>query len=181
MGARKTGRSSAGVPILTEALAIGKYCGMQILEDADPDVVALDGLTLVLVGIAWECAHAAPPEVTFPQTRLLLILDRLGRVPSSRLAAAMGVNASSVTRLADRLEGLGYVARGRDERNRSVVTLEVTEAGHELVAQVLDRRHAALGALLDRLPATQRKAAATAARRLVHAAETVPALGPVPL
>ncbi|MFJ7214721.1 MarR family transcriptional regulator [Amycolatopsis sp. NPDC098790] len=158
---------------------------MQTLEDAapgaDPDVVALDGLTLVLVGIAWECAHAAPPEVSFPQTRLLLILDRLGRVPSSRLAAAMGVNASSVTRLADRLESLGYVARGRDARNRSVVTLEVTDPGHELVARILEQRHAALGALLDRLPPSQRKSAAAAARRLVNAAATVPALGPAPL
>jgi DNA-binding MarR family transcriptional regulator len=170
---------------LTDAVAVGKYCGMQTLEDAapgaDPDVAALDGLTLVLVGIAWECAHAAPPEVSFPQTRLLLILDRLGRVPSSRLAAAMGVNASSVTRLADRLEALGYVARGRDPRNRSVVTLEVTGTGRALVARILDRRHAALGALLDRLPPSQRKAAATAARRLVHAAATIPALGPAPL
>jgi DNA-binding MarR family transcriptional regulator len=154
---------------------------MQSVEDTDPDVAALDGLTMVLVGIAWECAHAAPPEVSFPQTRLLLILHRLGRVPSSRLAAAMGVNASSVTRLADRLQALGYVARGRDPRNRSVVTLEVTGAGQELVGQLLDRRHAALGALLDRLPPAQRKAAATAARRLVHAAATVPAPAPAPL
>jgi DNA-binding MarR family transcriptional regulator len=154
---------------------------MQTLEDVaaepDPDVVALDGLTLVLVGIAWDCAHAAPPEVSFPQTRLLLILDRLGRVPSSRLAAAMGVNASSVTRLADRLEALGYVARGRDPRSRSVVTLEVTGPGRELVSQVLERRHAALGALLDELPPAQRKSAAAAARRLVHAAATIPAIG----
>ena len=51
--------------ILTEALAIRKYCPMQPHEEAvpgaDPDVAALDGLTVVLVGIAWECAHAAPP------------------------------------------------------------------------------------------------------------------------
>ena len=117
--------------------------------------------------------RAEPPEVSFPQTRLLLILDRLGRVPSSRLAAAMRVNASSVTRL----EALGYVARGRDPRNRSVVTLEVTGPGRELVSQVLERRHAALGALLDELPPAQRKSAAAAAHRLVHAAATIPAIG----
>jgi DNA-binding MarR family transcriptional regulator len=155
---------------------------MQTLAEAsaaapDPDVVALENLTLVLVGIAWDCAHAAPPEVTFPQTRLLLILSRLGRVPSSRLAAAMDVNASSVTRLADRLEALGYLVRGRDERNRSVVTVEVTEAGHEVVAQILERRHAALAAVLDRLPPGQRKSAAASARRIVNAAATIPAIG----
>lgn len=167
--------------ILTDALAIGKYCRMQPLEDAAPDVAALDSLTVVLVGIAWECAHAAPPEVSFPQTRLLLVLDRLGRVPSSQLAAAMGVNASSVTRLADRLEALGYVARGRSPGNRSVVTLEVTGTGHEIVTRMLGRRHAALGALLDKLPPAQREAAAEAARQLVEAAATIPALGPAAL
>ncbi|HEY3483686.1 MAG TPA: MarR family transcriptional regulator, partial [Streptomyces sp.] len=122
--------------------------------------------------------------VSFPQTRLLLILDRLGRVPSSRLAAAMDVNASSVTRLADRLEALGYVARGRDPRNRSVVTLETTETGHNLVARILARRHAALGELLDRLSPAQRRAAAATARQLMEAAVASPALaatGPGPL
>ncbi|WP_410597937.1 MarR family winged helix-turn-helix transcriptional regulator [Amycolatopsis sp. lyj-23] len=140
-------------------------------------MAALDGLTVLLVGIAWECAHAAPPEVSFPQTRLLLVLDRLGRVPSSQLAATMGVNASSVTRLADRLEALGHVARGRSPGNRSVVTLEVTETGREIVARLLDRRQAALGALLDKLPPSQRQAAGEAARQLVEAAAAGPALG----
>jgi DNA-binding MarR family transcriptional regulator len=152
--------------------------------ELDSDVAALEALTRVLVGIAWDCAHAAPPGVTFPQTRLLLILDSLGRVPSSRLAAAMGVNASSVTRLADKLEAGGYLARGRDEQNRSIVTVEVTETGRRAVAHLLQRRTAAFRAVLDRLPPTQRKATATAARRFVKAAATVPAIdtaGPGPL
>ena len=145
--------------------------------EPDPDVVALEALTRVLVGIAWDCAHAAPSEVTFPQTRLLLILERMGRVPSSRLAAAMGVNASSVTRLADKLEGLGYLARGRDEHNRSVVTVEVTESGRALVGRLMDLRHAALNSVLERMPGPQRRAAAASARRIVGAAATLPGLG----
>ncbi|MEC3981787.1 MarR family transcriptional regulator [Amycolatopsis sp. H20-H5] len=154
---------------------------MQTLTEAGPDldedVAALEALTRVLVGIAWDGAHAAPPGVTFPQTRLLLILDGLGRVPSSRLAAAMGVNASSVTRLADRLETHGYLARGRDRQNRSVVTVEVTETGRRAVAHVLERRRTAFRALLDRMPPAQRKAATAAARRIVKAAAGVPAIG----
>ncbi|WP_218000913.1 MarR family winged helix-turn-helix transcriptional regulator [Nocardia aobensis] len=90
------------------------------------EIAALEALTRMLVSIAWDSAHAAPPGVTFPQMRFLLILQALGRVSSSRLAAALGVNASSVTRLADRLEARGYVARGTDAHNRSVVTIEVT-------------------------------------------------------
>lgn len=150
----------------------------------DPDVALFEALTRVLVGVAWDSAHAAPVGVTFPQLRLLLILRDLGRVPSSRLAEVMGVNASSVTRLADKLQARGYVDRGADDRNRSVVTLEVSEAGQRAVVQVMERRHAALGAVLDRLAPEQRQAAADAARAFIAAAvaePTVATSGPSPL
>ncbi|HVV23855.1 MAG TPA: MarR family winged helix-turn-helix transcriptional regulator [Pseudonocardiaceae bacterium] len=143
---------------------------MQSPDDLDPDVAALEALTRVLVAIAWDSAHAAPVGVTFPQVRLLLMLEALGEVPSSRLAAALGVNASSVTRLADKLEARGCVARGADPHNRSVVTLTVTETGRQVVAHVLHRRHAALGTLLGELTPTRRRKVADAARELVAAA-----------
>lgn len=146
------------------------------MQDLDPDVVALEALTRVLVGIAWDSAHAAPPGVTFPQVRLLLALEGLGRVQSSRLAGALGVNASSVTRLADKLEARGYLVRGADAHNRSVVTIEVTEEGRKVVEHVLDRRHEAIEALLERLPAARRNSTANAARALVTAAASVPSI-----
>ncbi|MTD52963.1 MarR family winged helix-turn-helix transcriptional regulator [Amycolatopsis pithecellobii] len=154
------------------------------MQKVDSDVAALEALTRVLVGVAWSSAHAAPAGVTFPQIRLLLVLDALGQVSSSKLAAALGVNASSVTRLADKLAARGYLVRGADPHNRSVVTVEVTGSGRRVVAQVLDRRHAELGALLDRLSTTQRRRAAGAARELVTAAAgaaMVGAAGPGPL
>ncbi len=153
-------------------------------DAVDPDVTLFEALTRVLVGVAWDSAHAAPVGVTFPQIRLLLMLGDVGKVPSSRLAEVMGVNASSVTRLADKLQARGYVDRGTDERNRSVVTLEVTEAGRQAVVQVMERRHAALGAVLDRLAPDQRQAAADAARTFIAAAvaePTVATSGPSPI
>lgn len=153
-------------------------------QTVDQDVALFEALTRVLVGVAWDSAHAAPVGVTFPQLRLLLILSDLGTVASARLAEVMGVNASSVTRLADKLEARGYVHRGADERNRSVVTLEVTNAGHDAVGNVMDRRHAALGAVLGRLAPEQRQAAADSARAFIAAAvaePTVATSGPSPL
>ncbi|MEU6561682.1 MarR family winged helix-turn-helix transcriptional regulator [Nocardia nova] len=138
------------------------------------EIAALEALTRVLVSIAWDSAHAAPPGVTFPQMRFLLILQALGRVSSSRLAAALGVNASSVTRLADKLEARGYVVRGTDSHNRCVVTVEVSEAGREVVDQVLRRRQAAFGSLLDQLDAGSRAQIVGAARELVRAAAATP-------
>ena len=143
-------------------------------HDKTAEIETLEALTRMLVSIAWDSAHAAPPGVTFPQMRFLLILQALGRVSSSRLAAALGVNASSVTRLADKLEARGYTVRGTDPNNRSVVTVEVTEAGRAVVDQVLQRRNVAFGALLDGLDAEARASAITAATDLVRAAATSP-------
>lgn len=146
---------------------------MQALPD---EVADLEQLTRVLVAVAWDSAHAAPRGVTFPQVRLLVVLDSLGPVPCSRLADAMGVNASSVTRLADKLEAHGYVTRQVDAHRRTVVTLETTEAGRSVVAGVLDRRHRALADLLAELPASRRHSVTRAVRDLVAAAEAAPAL-----
>lgn len=158
---------------------------MQVTEQAvDQDAAALEALTRVLVGIAWDSAHAAPPGMTFPQMRLLLVLEGLGRVSCSRLASAMGVNASSVTRLSDKLEAGGYLARGGDVHKRSVVTIEVTDLGRGVVAKVLRRRHAALRAVLAQVAPTRRRTVVAAARALVAAAAAVPgvgAVGPGPL
>ncbi|HWD03963.1 MAG TPA: MarR family transcriptional regulator [Amycolatopsis sp.] len=137
---------------------------------------ALERLTRVLVAVAWDSAHAAPRGVTFPQVRLLVVLDSLGRVPSARVAEAMGVNASSVTRLADKLEAHGYVKRGEDEHNRTVVTIEVTDSGREVVTGVVNRRHQALGELLAQLEPQERVQLNRAVDRLLVAAESVPAI-----
>src|SRR5437660_1396904 len=88
--------------------------------------------------------------VSVAQFRLLVALDGLGRVPSSTLADALGMVASSVTRLVDRLQAAGLVQRGADERNRSIVTVEVTEAGRDLVTVVLARRRSRPEAGRDR-------------------------------
>lgn len=143
-------------------------------QDATSEIAALEALTRTVVSIAWDSAHAAPPGVTFPQMRFIVILQALGCVSSSHLAGALGVNASSVTRLADKLEARGYVVRGTDAHNRSVVTIEVTETGRAVVDQVLQRRKVAFGALLDGLTPEARTRAITAAQELVQAAAATP-------
>lgn len=171
---------------MTREIAYSKYCCVQINEkdqDARTDVVAFDALARALIGIAMESVHAAAESVTLPQFRLLLVLDGTGRVPSSRLAAALGSNASSVTRLGDKLEALGYLSRGSDEHNRSIVTLEVTRAGHRLVSDVLAHRHKILAEVLDQLSPRERAAAARSAAQVAElaAARTPAVAAPVPL
>lgn len=147
-------------------------------------VHALELMTRVLVGITMQSLAVLDGQVSLPQFRLLLILAGLGRVPSSRLAAELGMTGSSVTRLADRLEDAGLLTRGTDPRNRSIVTLEVTGAGLHLVARVVERRHELLAAVLDRMAPAERAAASRVARRFAELAADAAAFsvtGPLPL
>src|ERR1700733_467695 len=82
------------------------------------EVAELEMLTRALVGITLESLEVLGGEVSLPQFRLLLAASTLGRAPSSRLAEAAGVPASSVTRLADRLGAGGPPPPGPDARRR---------------------------------------------------------------
>lgn len=148
------------------------------------EVAELEMLTRALIGITLQSLEVLGGEVSMPQFRLLLAAAALGRAPSSRLAEAAGVPASSVTRLADRLEEAGLLARGADARSRSIVTIEITGAGRDLVARVVARRHELLGAVLARMAPAERAAVASAAARFTALAADAAergAVGPLPL
>ena len=150
----------------------------------DDDVAALELMTRALVGLTMRSLEVLEGAVTVPQFRLLLVLDEIGQVPSSRLAAKLGMLASSVTRLADRLEAAGLLIRGHDPAHRSIVTIEVTSAGRELVAQVVARRQALLAEVLGRMAPAERADATRVARRfaeLASGAGEALAAGPLPL
>lgn len=153
-------------------------------EDDAGSVHALELMTRALVGITMQSLTVLGDQVSMPQFRLLLILSGLGRVPSSRLAAELGMTASSVTRLADRLEASGLLIRGTDPRNRSIVTLEVTGAGLDLVARAVERRHELLAAVLGRMTPAEREDAARIAGRFAGLAADAAAFsvtGPLPV
>jgi DNA-binding MarR family transcriptional regulator len=138
------------------------------------DVAAFERLTQALVDITAHSLDALGDHpVTVSQFRLLHTLEGLGRVPSSTLASALGTAASSVTRLVDRLETLGLVARGSAPQSRSIVTVEVTEPGREVVGAVLARRRELLATVLDGLAEAERDEAAATAERLARLAGQV--------
>jgi DNA-binding MarR family transcriptional regulator len=89
-----------------------------------------------------------------------------------------------VTRLADRLVAAGHIVRGTDPGNRTVVTLELTGSGRDLVAQVMQWRRRELTRILGRLAPEDRDTLTASLRLLIEAAgEGYGAMpqGPVPL
>ncbi|MDI6909209.1 MarR family transcriptional regulator [Nocardioides sp.] len=128
------------------------------------ELVAFEVATRDLVGVALRSVERL--EVSLSQYRLLLVLHGRGRSTSTQCAQALGVAGSSVTRLADRLDASGHLVRGTDPDNRSVVTLELTEAGRRVVRKVTNRRRKELSKVLDRLDPAERAACASALETL---------------
>ncbi|MEC5385373.1 MarR family transcriptional regulator [Uliginosibacterium sp. H3] len=71
-----------------------------------------------------------------------VILIRLGREPVSTAAALCrhsGYDTGSMTRMIDRLEDKGFIARERSTEDRRVINLKMTESGQVIRAEVLKR------------------------------------------
>jgi DNA-binding MarR family transcriptional regulator len=137
---------------------------LESISTSVDELVAFEVATGDLVGIALSSVEQV--DVSLRQFRLLLVLQQLGRSTSSDCAKALGVVGSSVTRLADRLHARGYLVRGSDPANRSVVTLELTDAGRGVVRQVTAYRRRELRRVLDRVDPAARAACATVLRTL---------------
>jgi DNA-binding MarR family transcriptional regulator len=148
------------------------------------EIQAFQRATRDLIGVALHSLDAAGDGVSLAQMRVLLALRDLGRSPSSRVAHALGLGASSITRLADRLAASGHVVRGGDAHHRSVVTLELSPNGAALVERVLEWRHQELARILSRIDPALRARAAEAFEEfhaVVGEAYADEVSGPVPL
>ena len=111
----------------------------------------LQAATRVLAGVALRSLDVLDDKVSLPQFRMLAVLADLGLARSTQVARALGLDASTVTRLADRLVAAGYVVRGSDPGNRKLAMLELTDTGRELVTHVSGWRHEELGRILGGL------------------------------
>jgi DNA-binding MarR family transcriptional regulator len=147
-------------------------------------VQVLQAATRVLAGVALRSLDVLDGAVSLPQFRVLAMLADLGRSRSVQVAHGLGLDASTVTRLADRLVAAGYIVRGSDPGNRTVVTLELTDVGRDLVTQVVEWRRDELTRILGQLVPADRDTLTASLRRLIEAAgEGYGAIrhGPVPL
>lgn len=130
----------------------------------------LQAATRMLAGVALRSLDALDAAVTLPQFRLLAVLADLGPVPTGQAARTLGLDPSTVTRLADRMTAAGHVTRGTDPRHRGVVTLELTPSGRDLVAAADAWRRRELAQLMGRLTPAERQTVTAALGLLVGAA-----------
>ena len=130
----------------------------------------LQAATRMLAGVALRSLDALDAAVTLPQFRLLAVLADLGPVPTGQAARTLGLDPSTVTRLADRMVAAGHVTRGTDPRHRGVVTLTLTPSGRDLAAAADGWRRRELAQLMARLTPAEQETVTTALGLLVRAA-----------
>jgi len=164
---------------------------MSLTQDQDgvPELTpgtleVLQAATRMLAGVALRSLDVLDAAVTLPQFRLLAVLADLGPVPTGQAARMLGLDPSTVTRLADRLVAAGHVARGTDSRHRGVVTLGLTASGRNLVAAADAWRRHELARIMAQLAPGEQAAVTMALGLLVRAAGDdygLTAQRPVPL
>lgn len=83
------------------------------------------------------------------------ILEKLeteGPLKVSQMAEAMCYTAGAITTLADKLLLAGYVERERDDEDRRVVYLRITDAGREMLGSIREQRKTNIDTFFGDLP-----------------------------
>jgi DNA-binding MarR family transcriptional regulator len=142
------------------------YRGVELAPDA---LGILQAATRLLAGVALRSLDVLDGAVTLPQFRILAVLADFGRARSAQVAQALGIEASAVTRFADRMVAAGYVSRDDEPGRSDAVALELSAAGEDLVGQVTAWREQELARILDQLPLAERAILTHALRQLVEA------------
>lgn len=140
----------------------------------DDVVDAVVGASRALVALAARSLGAAGEEVTLAQYRALVVLASRGPQRVIDLAGFLDVNASTATRMCDRLDRKGLVRRQRLTSDRRAVRVSITAAGRRLVAEVTERRRHEVQAIVSRLSAEQKQQLITTLRMFTEAAGEVP-------
>ena len=95
--------------------------------------------------------------MTLPQYRVLVVLATRGPQRPSDLASELGVAASSITRMCDRLVRKKLVRRRVRPSNRREYTIDITDGGRAIVDAVTAARRRDIQRLLGRIPARRRQ------------------------
>jgi DNA-binding MarR family transcriptional regulator len=112
---------------------------------------------------ACHTRHVVDPKrnrvLSSHQASVLDHLDEIEPTGLLELASHMGVTASTMSLMIDRLARGGYVIRGRDSRDGRRVSLRLTKAGVRIKSEKSVLDPVRVQAVLDQLTAEERKQA----------------------
>jgi DNA-binding MarR family transcriptional regulator len=137
-------------------------------------VDALLSTSRLLVALTARTLGELDVEVTLPQYRALIVLASRGPQRTIDLAVELGVQASTVTRMCDRLIRKGLLRRTQGAEDRRVAWLGLSEDGKALVGATMRRRRTEIARLVEMVDVSEPNAVAATLTALVEAAGEVP-------
>jgi DNA-binding MarR family transcriptional regulator len=106
--------------------------------------------------------------LTPPQFYVLATIGYAGGLPFGEIGAKMMVTVSNLTGIVDRLEEKKLVSRKRDENDRRVVYVMLTEKGAKLYKNTIPLFEKCVGQIFSSLDKPQQKELAVLLRKLNH-------------
>jgi DNA-binding MarR family transcriptional regulator len=143
-------------------------------EAEEPSAKEMDAVlrgSRAIVGIVAASIAEVDDSVTVPQLRVLVMVHARGPLNLAAVAAGLGVNPSSASRICDRLIRAGLLDRRDSPQDRRNITLRLTDAGRRLVNKVTRHRRTAIARVLTGMDPADRKLLATAFDRFATAVE----------
>lgn len=131
-------------------------------------------------GTAWKDGEAAAAQLSGSEARALIELLAARGIAQGELAGLLGLEKSTVSRLAAGLERKGWIRRGRDEGNQRYVRLYLTAEGGVVATRVWNAWRSRQARILAALSAEERAGLAAGLRGLVRALAAEGLLGDAP-
>jgi DNA-binding MarR family transcriptional regulator len=113
-------------------------------------------------------AAAGLAGISASEARALIELVAARGIAQGQLGGLLGLEKSTVSRLATGLERKGWIRRGRDEGNQRYVRLYLTPAGRAVAARVLNAWQSRQARILAALSADERAGLEAGLRGLVR-------------
>jgi DNA-binding MarR family transcriptional regulator len=111
---------------------------------------------------------AGVPQLSSSEARALIELVKARGIAQGELASLLGLEKSTVSRLAAGLERKGWIRRGRDEGNQRYVRLYLTADGGAVAARLWNAWHSRQTRILGALTAEEREGLSAGLRGLVR-------------
>jgi DNA-binding MarR family transcriptional regulator len=140
-------------------------------SEADPAVAAKERRTR---------GQGDIPAVSASEARALIELVSARGIAQGELAGLLGLEKSTVSRLAAGLEQKGWIRRGRDGENQRYVRLYLTPEGRAVAAQVWQAWQSRQARILGALSAEERVGLSAGLRGLVRGLAAEGLLGETP-
>lgn len=115
-------------------------------------------------------AQVVEMDLTVVQAQTLTLLRR-APLPTTRLAASLGISAPAMTQLTDRLVRKRLIERRSADGDRRAVIIELTEQGKRVVDRFRKRRSEVFAEALSRLKELDRAEVIDALSKVVQALE----------